>query len=216
VGMEPQVILTLPILVGLDGEKRMSKSLGNYVGVAEPPAEQFGKIMSIPDELLDSYWRMVSGATREETDRIVSDLRAHRLHPMEAKKSLAERVVTLYHGGEAGRAARVSFEQQFSRGGAPAEAFLWRLPVSREDPSIGIRDLLVMSELARSGSEAFRKIEEGAVEVDGEAIKDRSARAHLASGKGLKVRLGRRWVKVLGDPDAKTAVRSEKPVPLDG
>lgn len=214
VGMEPQVILTLPILVGLDGEQRMSKSLGNYVGVSEAPAEQFGKIMSIPDSALESYWQLVAGASHEEKDRVVADLRAHRLHPMEAKKTLAERIVSVYHGADAGRAARASFEQQFSRGGAPAEAFEWRLPVTREDPALGVRDLLVMSELAKSGSEAFRKIEEGAVEVDGEAIRDRAARVHLAPGKARKVRLGRRWVRAIGDPDVKTPTRSEKPVPM--
>src|SRR5204862_3372413 len=85
VGMEPQVVLTLPILVGLDGTQRMSKSLGNYVGVAELPAEQFGKLMSIPDEQIEPYWRLISGAPRPEVDRVVGELRAHKLHPMEAK-----------------------------------------------------------------------------------------------------------------------------------
>jgi tyrosyl-tRNA synthetase len=85
VGMEPQVVLTLPILVGLDGEQRMSKSLGNYVGITESPAEQFGKLMSIPDALLESYWRLVSGAEPREIETVLSDLAGHRLHPMDAK-----------------------------------------------------------------------------------------------------------------------------------
>ena len=214
VGMEPQVILTLPILVGLDGEQRMSKSLGNYVGVSEPPAEQFGKIMSIPDERLEHYWNLVSGAPREEIDRVSANLRAHTLHPMEAKKELAERIVALYHGEEAGPRARRSFEQQFSRGGAPTEAYEWRLPVDAADPGLAIKDLLVKVGLAKSGSEAFRKIDEGAVEVDGEAIRERSARVSLPPGKGRLVRLGRRWVRVLGDPEAQNPVQSDRPLPL--
>jgi tyrosyl-tRNA synthetase len=216
VGMEPQVILTLPILVGLDGTQRMSKSLGNYVGVAEPPSEQFGKLMSIPDEQLEPYWRLVSGASPAEADRIVADLGAHKLHPMEAKKQLAERVVTLYHGADSGKAARAGFEQQFSKGGAPQEAFEWRLPVRSGESSIGLRDLLVTCGLAKSGSEAFRKIEEGAVEVDGASIRDRAARLDLTPGKPHLVRLGRRWIRVVGDRGTDSAVQSEKPIRLDG
>ena len=216
VGMEPQVVLTLPILIGLDGEQRMSKSLGNYIGVAEPPAEQFGKIMSIPDRLLESYWRLVSGAPRDQIDQVVANLKSHALHPMEAKKNLAERVVTLYHGEEAGLGARKSFEQQFSRGGAPTEAYEWRLPVDAGDPGIGIKDLLVACGLAKSGAEAWRKMEEGAVEVDGETMRDRSTRVSLPPGKGRKVRLGRRWVLVVGDPGAKIPVQSHQPVALEG
>jgi len=215
VGMEPQVILTLPILVGLDGTQRMSKSLGNYVGVAELPSEQFGKLMSIPDEQLEPYWRLVSGASRAEVDRVVADLRSHKLHPMEAKKQLAERVVSLYHGAGKGGAARAGFEQQFSKGGAPKEAFEWRLPVGSGEGSIGLRDLLVTCGLAKSGSEAFRKIEEGAVEVDGRAIRDRWARVDLAPGKSHLIRLGRRWIRVLGDPNVESAIESEEPVSLD-
>jgi tyrosyl-tRNA synthetase len=215
VGMEPQVILTLPILVGLDGTQRMSKSLGNYVGVAEPPSEQFGKLMSIPDEQLEPYWRLVSGAPRAEVDRVVADLRAHQLHPMEAKKQLAERVVALYHGAEAGSAARAGFEQQFSKGGAPTEVFEWRIPARREDPIVGLRDLLVMCGLAKSGSEAFRKIQEGAVEVDGQTIRDRTADVDLTPGLPHLVRLGRRWVRVVGDSGVESAVQSDKPVRLD-
>jgi tyrosyl-tRNA synthetase len=212
VGMEAQVVLTLPILVGLDGHQRMSKSLGNYVGVAEAPAEQFGKLMSIPDEQLVPYWRLVSGAPREEIQQVVAALESHELHPMEAKKKLAERVVALYHGADAGTAARASFEQQFSRGGAPPEMFEWRIPVDGAAPVIGLRDLLVMCELAKSGSEAFRKIEEGAVEVDGESIRDKAARIDLIPGKPRSVRLGRRWIRVVGEPGLQGPEKSDRPV----
>lgn len=211
-GQEPQVILTLPILVGLDGEQRMSKSLGNYVGVAEPPAEQFGKIMSIPDSLLEAYWRLVSGAPRKELQRVIEDLRSHRLHPMEAKKQLAERVVALYHGKEAAPRARKSFEEQFSERGVPSEMFEWRIPIRADEPSIGIKDLLVACGLARSGSEAWRKVDEGAVEVDGVVVRDRAARVDLSLGQARFVRLGRRWVKVVGEVGASAPTQSAAPV----
>src|SRR4029077_12451306 len=96
VGMEPQVILTLPILVGLDGEQRMSKSLGNYVGVAELPSEQFGKLMSIPDEQIVPYFRLVTAPPLEEIEAIAKDLAAGT-NPMTHKKALAERIVGMYH-----------------------------------------------------------------------------------------------------------------------
>lgn len=216
VGMEPQVILTLPILVGLDGEQRMSKSLGNYVGVAEPAAEQFGKLMSIPDALLEQYWQLISGASPDEVEAVVRDLREKRLHPMEAKKRLAERVVALYHDEGAAARARGGFERQFSRGGLPAEVYEWRLPVAAVDPRVGIKDLLVACGLARSGTEAWHKVEEGAVEVDGETIRDRAARIPLPPGQGRLVRLGRRWVRVLGEAGLEAPARSEQPVTLGG
>jgi tyrosyl-tRNA synthetase len=214
VGMEAQVILTLPILVGLDGEQRMSKSLGNYVGVAEPAGEQFGKLMSIPDALLEPYWRMVSGAEGDELERILLDLREHRLHPMEAKKQLAGRVVAQYHGAHAAAFARAGFEQQFSRGGRPTEAFEWRLPVPEGDGTAGIRDLLVTCGLAKSGSEARRKLEEGAVEVDGEIVRDLALRVGLGAAEAHLVRLGRRWVRVRGEEGLAGPTRSEEPIAL--
>jgi tyrosyl-tRNA synthetase len=212
VGMEAQVILTLPILVGLDGEQRMSKSLGNYVGVAEPPGEQFGKLMSIPDGLLESYWRLVSGAEPEEVGRILGDLRERRLHPMEAKKQLAGRVVAQYHGAHAAAFARAGFEQQFSKRGLPSEVYEWRLPVRREAPELGIKDVLVACGLAKSGAEAWRKLDEGAVEVDGQAVRERTFRVPLGPGVSHLVRLGRRWVRVLGDATLGAPVQSVEPI----
>jgi tyrosyl-tRNA synthetase len=212
VEMEPQVILTLPILVGLDGQQRMSKSLGNYVGVAEPAGEQFGKIMSIPDSLLESYWRLVSGADAGEVKTVLARLQAHELHPMEAKKMLAERVAATYHGAEAAKQARGSFERQFSRGGLPSEAFEWRLPVSPEDAHLPLRSLLVSCGLAKSTSEAWRKVEEGAVELDGEVLRDPKISVALAPGKPRLLRLGRRWVRLLGDPGVASPTKSSAPV----
>ena len=209
-GQEPQAILTLPILVGLDGEQRMSKSLGNYVGIAEPPAEQFGKLMSIPDARLGDYWTLAAHADQAERARVDQAL-AQGDNPMTWKKALAERVVALYHGAEAATAARASFEQQFSKRGRPLEAVLWTLPAG---PPVPLRKLLVDVGLARSGAEAKRKIEEGAVEIGGKIVTDPSEEIALELERPLALRLGRRWLQVTADPAVRTANASPTPLPL--
>ncbi len=207
-GQEPQVILTLPILVGLDGEQRMSKSLGNYVGIAEPPAEQFGKLMSIPDEQIVPYLTLASDAPLAEVEAVAAGLAAGE-NPMLAKKAMAERIVALYHGADAARHARESFESQFVKRGRPLEAVLWTLP---GPGTIGLRALLVDTGLAKSSGEARRKIEEGAVELDGAVVKDPQAEVALRDAP-LALRLGRRWVQVRG-ASVTAASASPAPVPL--
>ena len=210
-GQEPQAILTLPILVGLDGELRMSKSLGNYVGISEPPSEQFGKLMSIPDPQIVPYFRLATDVPLEQVAAIEKDLAAGT-NPMTHKKALAERIVAMYHGPEAGQAARASFESQFAKRGRPLEAVLWTLPRAERWP---VRKLLVDTGLAKTLSEARRKIEEGAVELDGTAIKDPTHEiAPPAPGSALALRLGRRWVQVAADPAASAPTASPAPVPL--
>ena len=213
-GQEPQVILTMPLLVGLDGAQRMSKSLGNYVGVAEDPGEQFGKLMSIPDTLIGHYWEMVADLPPAEAEARHRAWAEGSVHPMESKKALAERVVTLFHGAEAAAGAREGFERQFSRRQAPAEAHLWTIPLPPDGTEVGIRDLLVQAGLARSGSEAWRKIEEGAVDLDGNAVKDKNLQVDLGGGRQHLVRLGRRWVQVRGAAGAEEPTRSENPLPV--
>ena len=215
-GQEPQVVLTLPLLVGLDGVQRMSKSLGNYVGVAEEAAEQFGKLMSIPDTLIGHYWEMVADLPGPEAEARGRAWSEGREHPMESKKALAERVVALFHGREAAAAAREGFERQFSRRQTPAEAYEWVLPLAAGESEIGIRDLLVQAGLVRSGSEARRKVEEGAVDLDGNQVEDKNLRVSLREGERRLVRLGRRWVQVRGERGAKEARRSGAPVPVSG
>jgi tyrosyl-tRNA synthetase len=210
-GQEPQAILTVPILVGLDGEQRMSKSLGNYVGIAEPPAEQFGKLMSIPDEQIVPYFRLVTDLPAEELVAIEQDLAAGT-NPMTHKKALAERIASMYHGPEAGQAARASFESQFVKRGRPLEAVLWTLPPAAR---WSVRQLLVDTGLAKSLGEARRKIEEGAVEVDGVAVKDPALElAPPADGRALALRLGRRWIQVVADAAATAPTASPAPLPL--
>ncbi len=210
-GQEPQAILTLPILVGLDGEQRMSKSLGNYVGIAEPPAEQFGKLMSIPDPQIVPYFRLVTDLEAAAVEAIVQDLAAGT-NPMTHKKALAERVVALYHGAEAGQAARASFESQFVKRGRPLEALLWSIPAAESWP---LRKLLVDTGLGKTMGEARRKVEEGAVELDGTVIKDPAFEVSPKAAPGaLAVRLGRRWVQVAAGPADSEPTCSNTPVPL--
>ena len=208
-GHEPQVVLTLPILVGLDGEQRMSKSLGNYVGIAEPAAEQFGKLMSIPDALIVPYLALVTDTPAAEIATIEQALAAGE-NPMTFKKALAERVATMYHGAEAGARARESFESQFVKRGRPLEAILWTVPPQ----AWPLRVLLVNTGLAKSAGEAKRKIEEGAVEVGGQVIKDPQATITLDAGQPLPVRLGRRWIQVMATPGATAPSASPVPLPL--
>jgi len=210
-GQEPQAILTLPILVGLDGEQRMSKSLGNYVGIAEPPSEQFGKLMSIPDEQIVPYFRLATDVPFEELQKVERDI-AGGANPMIHKKALAERIVAMYHGAEAGEGARASFESQFVKRGRPLEAVLWTLPAAAV---WSLRQVLVDTGLAKTLSDARRKIEEGAVELDGALVKDpRTEFAPPAGGKALALRLGRRWVQVSAGPEGSAPSASDAPVPL--
>jgi len=209
-GQPPQAILTLPILVGLDGVQRMSKSLGNYVGIAEPPAEQFGKLMSIPDERLLHYWELAAHAPKDELARVEAALAAGD-NPMTWKKALGERVVALYHGEDAAKRAREGFEQQFSKRGRPPEAVLWTLPPAATIP---LRKLLVDVGLVKSGGEAKRKIEEGAVEVDEKPVKDPAFELPLGSDRVTLVRLGRRWIQVRADAAAVAPAASATPVPI--
>jgi len=120
-GLSPEVVLTMPILVGLDGERKMSKSLGNYVGITEPPDEMFGKMMSIPDELMWSYYELVTDRTPQEIEALKQEVGAGKLHPMDAKMQLAEEVVSDFQGADAGRKAAENFQRVFRDRQAPEE-----------------------------------------------------------------------------------------------
>ena len=190
-GQLPQVILTVPLLPGLDGVQRMSKSLGNYIGVTDPPHEMFGKVMSIPDSVMPIYWRLGAEATDAEPEAVDRELADSGVNPMTVKKRLGLRIVTLCHGKEAAEQARRDFETQFSRREAPDSLPTWTPAVKGE---VGIKDLLVLSGLAASGSAAWRAVEQGAVSIDGVRITDRGYRHNLAGP--FVLRLGRKMIRV--------------------
>jgi tyrosyl-tRNA synthetase len=157
---EPQVIMTMPILEGLDGVQKMSKSLGNYVGINEPPAEMFGKLMSISDDLMWRYYLLLTDMTPAEIDKLKKVVAAGKDHPLEAKKALARRIITDFHGAEAAAQAQKDFEAQFQRGGLPSEVVA--LSFQLQAPAKLFR-LLTDCDFFPSNAEAQRKIKEGAV-----------------------------------------------------
>lgn len=155
-GQEPQVVMMMPLLEGLDGVRKMSKSYGNHVGVKDEPADMFGKVMSIPDEIMWRYYELL-------TDLDVTEHRA--LHPMEAKKRLAAWITARYHGAEAGAAARAGFENVFSKGDAPEEMETFAV-----SGALDAVELVVGAGLAASKNEARRLIEQGGVQIDGRRV----------------------------------------------
>ena len=190
-GQPSQVIMTVPVLPGLDGVQRMSKSLGNYIGVSEPPHEIFGKVMSLPDAVMGQFWRLTTDASPEELAAVERELADPAVNPMLVKKRLAARLVTLYHAAAAAERAQRDFETQFSRREIPEDLPVW---IAEAPGVIGIKDLLVRSGLAKSGSEAWRAVDQGAVSIDQTRITDRHHRQAL--GAPFVLRLGRKMIRV--------------------
>jgi tyrosyl-tRNA synthetase len=171
-GLEPQVVLTVPLLVGLDGKEKMSKSLGNAIGFEEPPREIYGKTMSIPDALMWDWLLLLTTMSRAEIDRQRQAVASGGLNPKTVKQDLARRLVADFHGAAAAAAAEEEFERVFSAGGVPEEV---------PETSVGagaLAKLLAEAGLASSNAEARRLLEQGAVSIDGARASD--AFAHLA------------------------------------
>lgn len=190
-GMEPQVVATWTLLVGLDGVEKMSKSLGNYVGITDPPQEMFGKLMSIPDELLPHYYALLTDRGFAGAEQLDRDLQAGKVHPMEAKKELAGIIVERYHGAEAAAAAREEFERVFSQRKPPqvVDAVVTIPRSELSDGRIWIVKLLTQA-LGTTNSEARRQVRAGAVRLDEEVVQDEMAQVALRDGALLRV--GRR------------------------
>jgi tyrosyl-tRNA synthetase len=191
---EPQIVLTTPLLVGLDGEKKMSKSLGNYVGTAEPATEQFGKLMSIPDAALPMYLRYATAWDPERIKETVARLGSGDLHPNAAKRLLGRTVAELYHGPGAGEAAEAEFDRVFKQHAAPSD-----MPRVEVTPGARLSDALKQAGLVQGSRDAQRSIAAGSVKVDGRV---RSEDGALGAGEH-EVQVGkRRWARVVvpGDP----------------
>lgn len=162
-GQNPQVAFTMPILVGTNGVEKMSKSLGNYIGLTEAPDQIYGKAMSIPDELMDEYFRLATTLQTKEIDGIMDQVKSGQLHPRDAKMRLARELVNLYHNAQAAQEAEENFKQVFQKGQMPneMEAFKFASPAS-------LVSIMVDAGLAPSRSEARRLIKQGGVKIDGE------------------------------------------------
>jgi tyrosyl-tRNA synthetase len=189
VGQESQIAITTPLLVGTDGVQKMSKSLRNYVGITEPPAQMFGKLMSVSDEVMVQYYRLVSGYPPADIDRIEAGLRAGTLHPMEAKLKLAGAVVGRFHGGAAAQATHREFLQQFRAREVPTEVAGVSVPAGVE---MRLFQVVLTTGLASSASEAKRLIQQGAIRLNEEKVEDPYRTIVLQPGDQVLVQKGRR------------------------
>ncbi len=182
-GQPPQIVFTMPLLEGLDGACKMSKSYGNYVGLTEAPEEMFGKLMSIPDALMPRYFDLLTDIGIDE----LAAIRAGSIHPMEAKKRLAALIVEEYHGAAAAERARAYFESKFQRREVPRDA-----PVYRIAEALWIGELMKQLKFASSTSDARRLLSQGAVRVDGETVDDMNFR--FVPGEHRVLEVGKRRV----------------------
>jgi tyrosyl-tRNA synthetase len=202
-GQEGQVVLTTPLLEGLDGVQKMSKSLGNYIGIAEPPAEQFGKLMSLPDELMPRYFLLTTGWHPDRVDEVVGELGSGALRPVEAKRLLARTVVDLYHGPSssgqsAGEAAEAEFDKVFRAHEAPTEVPEHALDVSEAiDGRFRLATVLRQAGLVGSNKDGARQIAQGGVRLDGVVVNDPNVTFAPEELDGVVVQVGkRRWVRL--------------------
>jgi len=166
-GQKPQVCITFPILVGTDGKTRMSKSMGNYIGIDEPPEVMYGKVMSIPDEAMPNYFDLVTRWSPDEIARTNADLACGSLHPRDAKMRLAWEIVDSFHGHEAADAAQEHFRTVFQKRELPPD-----MPTREMDGPVNVVDLIFEAGMARSKSDARRLVKQGAVRLDGEQVTD--------------------------------------------
>ncbi|MBM4286500.1 MAG: tyrosine--tRNA ligase, partial [Deltaproteobacteria bacterium] len=184
-GQEPQIVITLPLLEGLDGVQKMGKSLGNYVGIDEPPQEIFGKVMSISDDLMLRYYELLTDITPPELARLKDDLAQGRQHPRQVKEDLAMTLAARYHGQAAARQAAEEFARIFRDHALPEEieeVTIYKEPTSFVDAGVKLAlkvdsfwlpHIMVAASTAATTSEAIRLIKQGAVEIDGEKVTER-------------------------------------------
>jgi tyrosyl-tRNA synthetase len=193
-GLTPQIVMTTPLLEGLDGVEKMSKSLGNYVGVTDAPGEMFGKVMSVSDDLMWRYYLLLTDLSPADIEKLKADVAAGARHPRQVKADLARRIVSDFHSPDAAAHAAESFDARFARG----ELVVEDLPVVTIDlaeDSISVAKLVAGAGLAASASEATRKIQQGGVKVDRQKVADIKARVEAARGDVI-VEVGRRAARV--------------------
>ncbi len=191
-GQAPQVVITLPLLEGLDGVNKMSKSLGNYIGVSESANDIYGKVLSASDELMFRYYELLSDLSVEEIEALRTDMDSGKLHPKEIKKQLARELTARYHSEEAALQAEANFEKVFRKGGLPDDIPEKKIH-SEED--IWLPQLLMDLEMVKSTSDGRRMIKQGAVSLDGEKVTD--MKRNISPQGEILVKVGkRRFCKV--------------------
>jgi tyrosyl-tRNA synthetase len=186
-GQPPQIVMTTPLLEGLDGVQKMSKSLGNYVGITEAPGEMFGKIMSISDDLMWRYFEVLSFRSLDDIAALKRKV-ADGMNPRDAKFELGMEIVARFHSDAAATSARDEFVARFQQGAMPDE--IPEIALDSQDGQLGIAHLLKGAGLVGSTSEAFRMIKQGAVRIDGERVEDRGL--HMAAGSTHVYQVGKR------------------------
>ena len=192
-GIEPQIILTMPLLVGTDGTEKMSKSYDNYIGIDESPQNMYGKTLSIPDDLIYTYFELVTDEPIEELKKIKESLENPNINPRDLKRKLARKIVEMYHSKEAAVKAEEEFDKIFVKKGIPDEMPEMELDSSEE---ITLLDLIMKAEFAPSRGEARRLITQGGVSIDGEKITD--AKYSFSPEKDFILKVGKRkFMKVI-------------------
>lgn len=192
-GLEPQVCLTLPLLEGTDGVRKMSKSYGNYIGLTDAPEEIFGKVMSIPDELMVKYFRLASTVPVDEIDGIEKGLAADELHPNKVKRSLARNIVAAYYDEDAAEASEQHFDKVFKQHDVPDDVPVYEGDIEVNDEGlVYLPGLMAQVKLAQSAGDARRLIDGGGVKVDGVALPPKSYNVDPENLSGVTLQVGKR------------------------
>ena len=184
-GLEPQIVLTMPLLVGTEGVEKMSKSLGNYIGIDESPEQIFGKAMSIPDNLIHDYFTLATDVDSKELAEIKTQLDSAEVNPMILKKRLAWKLVEIYYNKDAADAAKEGFEKQFSKREVPED--VPELLIDSEGDKAWLPLVIKASGLVKSNGEAIRLIQQGGVKINGEPITDKDYEISLTQGIIIKI-----------------------------
>lgn len=193
-GLEPQVVVLCPLLVGTDGREKMSQSLGNYISVIDSPNDMFGKTMSIPDDIIENYFELATDVPMVEVKRLLKDT----ANPRDSKRRLAKEIVSIYHGPEAAQEADEYFVNTFSKRQQPVEAEEVSIPSAAiEDGLVSIAALISGLGLAKSNSDARRHMEAGAVSLDTERVTDPKLRLSVAELTGKTLRVGKHQFRKL-------------------
>lgn len=191
-GMPEQTIITMPILEGLDGVQKMSKSLGNYIGISEAPSEMYGKAMSIPDELMMRYFMLVTDMSIEEQEQLSQDLESGAAHPRDVKMKLAHTIVRLYHGEEAANFGQDEFVRVFQKHAMPTDIPEYKVAITEEP--VFVPQLLSDAGLTASNGEARRSIKAGAFKINGEKCNEE----HIVLKDGMVLQVGKRkFIKIV-------------------
>ena len=192
-GMEPQVCLTLPLLEGTDGVKKMSKSYGNYIGLTDAPNDMFGKVMSIPDELMVKYYRLASTVPVDQIDAIEKGLAAEEIHPNRCKRDLAQNIVAAYYDEEAAKEAEAAFDRQFKHHEVPEDIPEFAADLTpNEEGTVYLAKLIADSGLTKSTGDARRMIDQGGVKINGEAVAAKAYNVAPSTLEGAVIQVGKR------------------------